>query len=91
VTKTLSSDGYTREGYKGVLWACDQALAMRDGYNVHLSNVTACIRWASREYTQAKLARHLGFSTSYVNDVVKGKRAITEAFVQRVIERGEMK
>lgn len=56
-----------------------------------IGNARLYILWACREYTQAKLARHLGFSTSYLNDVIKGKRAITEAFVQRVIERGEMK
>jgi plasmid maintenance system antidote protein VapI len=40
--------------------------------------------------TQSAIAGHLGFSTSYMNDVLKGKRAVTDAFVRRVLERGAM-
>ena len=52
--------------------------------------VRLCILWACRKHSQAAVSAHLGFSPSYINDVLKGKRAVTDAFVRRVLERGEM-
>src|ERR1035438_7692061 len=85
VSANVSSGGYGR------------ALILADGYlkaSQRLTDLRGALvdelRACSVKMTQSAIAGHLGFSTSYMNDVLKGKRAVTDAFVRRVLERGAM-